>query len=823
MIDAGGASIDGHLIEKHWTSVHVGQRFVQRTPNSGEPSAQLTGVQVLYDQDAIYIGMRMYDTAPDSVRSRLSRRDVRADGSDWAHLYIDSFHDRRSAYRFSVNPRGVKLDALHFADVQEDPGWDAVWAVGIDVDSLGWSAEFRIPLSQLRFDDDPRTGQGLEWGINFGRDVARYGEQSFWSAVDADASGFVSEFGTVNGLMDLSSPSRLEITPYTLASLTRAPGNAENPFFENNEVGRTVGVDLRYGVTSDMTLSVTVNPDFGQVEADPSVVNLSAFETFLPEKRQFFLEGTDMFRVAYPEWPPLFYSRRVGRAPRGSVPDAAQFSDMPSATTILGAVKLTGKVADGLSVGIMNAVTTRESAPFVGEDGSRSSTSVEPPASYSVFRVSKDFREGESAVGFIGTATNRQIPKDDPNGLHGAAYAGGIDGRHRFGAGNYEIKGSVLASQVRGSSEAIARTQRAPGRYFHRPDARHLEFDSTLTSLSGMQTGVNLARIGGGHWTWSLAGRWISPGFEVNDLGFQNGGDQVTGSGSISYRENHPSGPFRRWDVTLYQNVGWSTGWEQQYGWTQFYGSAQFSNQWSAHLGLDRTYPYWSTEMLRGGPAIRKPGYLASWLGVSSDPRSAVLVGASAFGRIDDDDTGSMLNLQPHVTVRQSSNATLSLQPSIMTRTDDAQYVQTVATTSDRVFVVGRLRQTTASLTARVDYTFSPTLSLQFYIQPFISRATYDDFRQVRDPRAESDQQRFVTLNPSVQGPRPDFNFKQLRSNLVVRWEYLPGSTVFVVWGQDRTDVEDVGAFRPWRDARRLFGADGTHVFLVKVSYWFSR
>ncbi|HEX2092198.1 MAG TPA: DUF5916 domain-containing protein, partial [Longimicrobiaceae bacterium] len=546
-------TLDGRLDEAAWAQAEPAVDWVQQRPRPGAPASQRTEARVLYDAGAVYVGMRMYDTAPDSVVAPLARRDY-IGFSDWANVLIDSYHDRRTAYRFSVNPAGVKKDVFYFNDMQEDVGWDAVWDVATQRDSAGWTAEFRIPLSQLRFsrgDAGERT-----WGINFFRDIARLNERSYWSPMPPDAPGFVSRFGELAGLGELAPPRRLEVVPYTMARVTRAPDAPGDPFYQENDTYGTVGGDLKYGITSNLTLTATINPDFGQVEADPSQVNLTAFEIFFPEKRPFFLEGADIFRfdIDY-RWnirgknfahDQVFYSRRIGRQPQGFLPAGTVFFDAPTSTRILGAAKVSGKTAGGWSVGFLDAVSAEETARYADLRGNRGSTVVEPLSNYAVARASRDFRNGASAIGGIFSAAHRRLDGTGMDFLRSSAYTAGVDGRHRFGGGNYEVRGALLGSHVEGSRRSIFLTQIAPGRYFQRPDADYVELDPERTSLSGILADARVERIGGGPWRWGLVGHAISPGFEINDVGFQPYPDWAIGTVYLEYNQFRPGRVFQR-------------------------------------------------------------------------------------------------------------------------------------------------------------------------------------------------------------------------------------------------------------------------------------
>ncbi len=497
-------TIDGLLDDEAWSRAPVVSGFTQLEPDEGEPASERTEVRILYGAKALYVAFRAFDREPDSIAAQLTRRDSDS-YSDGLHVLVDSYHDRRTAFHFGVNPLGVKSDIYRFDDTEEDASWDAVWDVATHMDDQGWTAEFRIPYSQLRFgNQDDQT-----WGINFAREIARRHETSTWAPIRQSDAAVVSKSGELQGLKGLGSPTRMELRPFTLTRLVRAPGDRENPFYRQNDFFSSGGVDVKYGVTNDLTLDVTVNPDFGQVEADPAQVNLTAFETFYPEQRPFFIEGAAIFNFGIGLGDgdlgseSLFYSRRIGRPPQGGVDNRGGYADTPDVSTILGAWKLSGKTQSGWSVGLLHAVTAEETAQIVSDDGKDLEDPVEPLSNYAVARVQKDFRDGRSAIGFIGTAANRDKDVADALQLRSGGYAGGFDFRHRFGAQDrFLLNGYLLGSHVRGSEEAILLTQESPARYFQRPDASHVEVDPDLTSLSGWAGKLELFKVGGGYWRW---------------------------------------------------------------------------------------------------------------------------------------------------------------------------------------------------------------------------------------------------------------------------------------------------------------------------------
>ena len=571
--------IDGRADEAVWAQAPVAGDFRQFEPKEGEPASQRTEARVLYGSDALFVAIRAFDTAADSIEGQLTRRDQNS-YSDQVAVIIDSYFDKRTAFHFGVNPVGVKNDVYRFNDTNEDSNWDAVWDAATSRDAEGWTAEFRIPYSQLRF----RAGAEQTWGINFLRKVARHEEQSVWADTRRSESAIVSKLGELRGLRDLSPPRRIEVMPYSLAKLDRAPGDEADPFYSKNEFSSAVGADVKVGVTSSLTLDLTLNPDFGQVEADPSQVNLGVYETFLSERRPFFVEGSNLF--SFTDFG-IFYTRRVGRPPQGHAdPGTNGYADTPDQSTILGAAKLSGKTAGGWSIGIMDALTSEESAELAPAIGPRREEPVEPLTNYLVARVSKDFRAGKSTVGGIATAVTRDGSVADRFDLRSRAFSAGLDARHRFSADKWELQSWAIGTRVEGSEEAIAQTQRSSARYFDRPDADHVSFDPTRTTLSGLSAGVNVNKISGGHWRLGGGLNTRSPGFESNDAGFMDNTDFVNPWAYAGYDQSTPQGIFRRWRLNFNGYDEWTYGGEHVGGGGNVNGNFQFSNFWGGYGGF---------------------------------------------------------------------------------------------------------------------------------------------------------------------------------------------------------------------------------------------
>jgi hypothetical protein len=833
--------IDGRLDDQVWQMAPTATDFRQRSPSPGEPASERTEARVAFDHEAIYVAIRAFDSAPDSIASQLARRDATGVFSDWVDVIIDSYHDRRSAYRFSVNPHGVKKDVFHFNDGQEDLSWNAVWEVATSVDEHGWTAEFRIPLSQIRYapGDADQT-----WGLQFGRHLARRDEVSFWSPVTPNSPGFVSLAGSLTGIRGLTSPKRLEILPYAVSKVTRAPaptGRAPSPFWRQNDPAATFGADLKYGLTSNLTVTATINPDFGQVEADPSVVNLSAFESFFPERRPFFLEGSSLFTFGIGDdnsGEGLFYSRRIGRAPQRGI--SADHVDMPEAARILGAGKVTGRVGDW-SVGFFNAVTNAEHADIY-RAGDLDRVPVEPMTNYAVGRLNRDFRGGASTLGLLFTTTNRRIDDDAFNFLRSSAYSAGVTGQHRFGPDNrYQLNGFLAGSAIAGDSLSIGIAQLAPQRYYQRPDASHVDFDPSRTSLHGLTGNASIGKIGGGNWNGGVGTQFRTPGFEVNDIGFQQNSDQRFVYGWFNYNRFQPGTVFRNWSVGFNPNAGWDFGGTRLWSQVNTWGNATFANFWSVNFFANNRWDAMSTGALRGGPALYSPGGNNVNVNVNSDRRQPVFGSLNLGGYRERGTDTNRRYVNAGINARPSARLELSLHPGVNWNDAAWQFVSAPLTsaTGEREYIFAQLDQTTVSLTTRLSYTFTRDLSFQFYAQPFISAGDYSAFMRVAAPRASDFDTRFHTFAPdaisrdadsrqytatvggeTVRFSDPDFNVQSLRSNAVVRWEYRPGSTLFVVWSHGRSDRSTQGTFDFRQNLDDLKGLQGMNVLMVKFNYW---
>jgi hypothetical protein len=855
---AGAIRLDGRLDDPAWAVATPATDFTQSWPSPGEAASFRTEARVLLGGDALYVGVRMFDPHPDSIAAPLARRDASGIYSDWVHVIIDSRMDRRTAFRFAVNPRGVQKDVYHFDDGNEDLAWDAVWGAATAIDSLGWTAVFRIPLSQLRFATGERAPEG--WGIGILRDVARRDERSTWSPWTRDTPGFVSSLGTLGGIATARAPRRFELLPYASSQLTRAPGEAGDPFHRANAVAGTAGADLKVGLPLGLTLAATINPDFGQVEVDPAQVNLTAFETFFEEKRPFFTEGADIFRFGRTRSfnsygsQEYFYSRRVGRAPRRQLGGGdVAFVDAPAQTTILGAAKLSGKTAGGWSVGVLDAVTAREHARYADGEGARHTAPVEPLTNYTVGRVRRDLRGGQTALGALVTATRRNLsdPAFAPL-LHERAYLAGLDFDHRWSGRIWSLSGYLAASHVAGDASALAATQRSSARYFQRPDAAHLDLDPARTSLMGHMGEVALARSGADGLDISLAYKEASPGFELNDAGFQGRTDFRAITTLVGRPINRPWWILRNHNTYAYTYHVWNFGGDHILDGYAAAANGTFNNLWSAAVRAQFRPGVKDDRLTRGGPLAATP---AQWLlnaDLSTDPRKT-LSGGLSLGTMDDRSGARSRRIGLELDGRPNSALRLRAGPTLERLHQTRQYVtagadETASATYGRRYIFADLDQTTLGIETRVDWTFTPRLSLQLFAQPYVSAGRYSGFKAFRAPGTYEfdvygacptgpasagasslcrDESGYLAdadgagPAPAIRFAAPDFTFRSLRGNAVLRWEYRPGSAIFLVWQQERARELALGDFDFGRDYGSLIRDPGRNTFLLKATYWF--
>jgi hypothetical protein len=844
----GQIALDGLLSEPAWAGGDAVSDFTQREPNEGAVATERTEVRILYDDDALYVGARLYDHSPDSVRAQLARRD-RIVSADRFVIFLDSYHDRRTGFFFGINAAGTLYDGTLYNDDWDSDTWDGVWEGKAIRDSLGWTAELRIPYSQLRF----QRQKAHRFGINFKREISRRNESDYLVRTPSNGSGFVSRFVDLVGVDAVSPPRRLEILPYATTRAEYMGHEAADPFNDGSRLGGGVGGDLKLGIGSNLTLDATVNPDFGQVEVDPAVVNLSDVETFFDERRPFFVEGANIFNYgeggANDFWgfnwanPSFLYTRRIGRAPQAELPDEYDYSDVPGGSNILGAAKLSGKIGNW-SLGALNALTSRERAQFsLGQRRWRQE--VEPLTYYGVYRAQKDMKAGRHGLGVISTLTARSFDgpqlKDE---LSSSALGLGLDGWTTLDkSGVWVVSGWAGLTRVGGTAERMQALQESSVHYFQRPDADYLGVDSSRTSLYGYASRVSLNKQKG-NWMFNSALGVVDPNFEVNDLGFQFRGDQINSHVMVGHKWTRPGRLLRSWRLNAAgfrsYDFGGDVTWTGLFL-TGLYELRNFSTgRWSVAYNPSTL----SDRRTRGGPLmINQPG--VEWdFQLDSDPNKRWIYGIGLHGNHYRRDWEQSWSARATLEWKPGARLSLRVEPQIERSRTSAQYVDTfddslASNTFGQRYVFADLDQTTVSASVRLNWIFTPRLSLEVYTQPLLSSGRYAGYKELArprsyeftrypDPASTADPDRIV-VDPDGAGPAesheiddPNFSLASLRGNAVLRWEYSPGSTLFLVWTQNRSDTETIGTFRTGPALGRLFDASADNIFLVKVSYWWN-
>ena len=792
--------LDGRDDDAAWREAFVIDDFRQAEPEEAGEPAFPTSARVVYDHRFLYVFVRAHDPHPDSIVGRLSRRDI-GTNSDQLGLVIDAYHDRRTGVKLAVNPAGVRYDAVVFLDNQEDAAWDGVWEAATSIDSTGWSAEFRIPFSQLRFNDQPEH----VFGFAVYRDIGRRNQTDAWPPTyRASRQALMSQIGTLEGLSGITRSSRLELLPFvTTSNLTE-----ERPDGWAHPQRAAMGLDMKYGIKENLTLDATINPDFGQVEADPAVLNLTAFEVRFEERRPFFQEGVGMFRCQPCQG--IFYPRRIGRTPqlRSNPGD-------PLFTTILGAAKLTGRIGGGWNFGVIDAVTQRE----VGETG----LTVEPQTNYFIGRASKDFRSGSSSIGWITTAVNRSLDGDTRDFLRRNGVVSVVEGFHRFAGDRYELAAYAGRTLVAGSEAAIARTQLSSVHLHQRRDG-DARFDSTRTSLSGGVTSFSLSKISGAV-RFNTFLRLASTEVELNDAGFQSLINDRSIRNNVSLRSLRPGSWYRSSFSQIETENHWTSGGLPTGSAVRLHTSFSMLNNWGWALtyGLSNPNTNYCTSCARGGPALRLDPSQFLQVNVSGDSRRAIVPEAQWAVSAGDGDRTWERSGSLGADLRLSTRLSTSLSVAASKRVDNQQWIANYGHfLSDTThYTFARLSQTTVSMTARASFTATPALTFQLYAQPFMSAGSYSDWRQLASPRAADYNDRFTPYRTDA--APGGFNFKQFNSNAVIRWEYRPGSTLFLVWQQGREQDElNRGTFEFERDYRDLFRAHPINTLLIKATYFWN-
>lgn len=838
--------INGLLDDPAWNLVDWAGDYIEWQPDENTPPSHQTKFKIIYDTKNLYIGVRCLDTEPDKIVRRLSRRD--GFEGDWVEFNIDSYFDKRTAFSFTITAAGVKGDEFVSNNGNNwDSSWNPIWYAKTHLDEEGWTAEIRIPLSQLKFG----KAESQVWGLQSTRRYFRDEERSVWQRKPVDQPGWVSEFGELHGLKNIEPQKQLEIQPYTVAKRETYEAEAGNPFKDGSESDITGGLDAKIGITNDLTLDLTVNPDFGQVDADPSAIALDGFQIFFQERRPFFVENKNIFDFSVSQSQAgntfgsdnVFYSRRIGRSPQG-YPDTSddEFVDQPDNTPIIGAAKFSGKTKNGWAIGILESVTAQRQATIIDGSDNRRREVVEPLTNYFVGRLQKDFNDRNSYIGGNFTATNRENLPESLQFLHSSAYTGGLDFKHQWNNRDWYVGGNITLSHVQGSEEAIENTQRSIAHLFNRVDTDYLSVDSTRTSLSGTGGNVQIGKIGNGHWRFESGGTWRSPELELNDIGFQRQADDIRHYTWIGYQTLKPDSTFRRVGINYNHWTAWDFGGNHNY--LQFNTNSwqNWKNNYQTNIGFNYAPIEYSNFALRGGPRLRQSPWMSFWNNVQTDSRKKVMFSFYHNGRKALDNSVKNYYMEGGVVYQPINALRISAFPSLDINHDKLQFIDNLDDVGGSPrYLNGEIDQRTLSMSVRLNYTINPNLTIQYWGQPFISRGRYSNFKHITNATAKRFKDRYVqygadqtTLSDGVYAidedldnvadfsfDNPDFSFVQFRSNLVVRWEYIPGSEIFLVWSQDvsRNSNPMDGLLPSLGD--NIFGQKPQNIFLLKATYRF--
>jgi len=825
--------IDGKLDDECWKKGTWAGNFTQWIPKEGAKPTYPTEFNIQYDDKNLYVAIRAHDGEPDKILRLAGVRDELV--GDIAGVNFDSYRDYRTGFEFSITAWGQKIDLVLFNPANWDFNWNPVWKCKVGLEDSAWVAEYEIPLSQLRYS---RQDEQV-WGLHVWRWISRLQEESDWEIQSKTGPGMLYNFGEFIGIKGLKKSRRLEIMPYTLGDLKTMKKEPANPFADKGRVwGGNAGLDAKIGISSNFTVDLTVNPDFGQVESDPSVMNLTAFETFYEEKRPFFLEGLTIFDYKFDNVN-LFYSRRIGHAPSRPVfPNENLFVKSPDKTAIISAVKFSGTTSKGLSVGLIQSVTANEFAQLSDMDGNRSSVKVEPLTSYIVARVQKGYNAGNTVVGGMVTSTNRVIENANLESLSNNAYTGGLDILTHFKDKEFYIDARLIGSYINGSTEAITALQQSSARYYQRPGANYMNYDTTATSLSGYGGKFMIGKGSKGFWRYSTGATWLSPGLELNDLGYMNYSDIITQTNVISYLITQPVSIFNSYDVSLEQFNTWSFNGNYLGSGAHFAFNSVFTNQWNFAANLIFHSKTLDTKILRGGYDMIMPSSITSFGSLSTDQSKKVVALVEFSYEKTGNNSATNYEIQPRIVVRPFSRLKLSLAVNYMGNRDNLQYVDTKSFAYGNRYILGTIDQKTLGLTFRADLNLTPEFSIQYYGSPFISKGSYSDLKYITNARAAAYQDRFETynnmvlpdgsylLNDPLYGSysiaNPDFNFQEFRSNLVAKWEYRLGSFIYLVWSSEKsgtTGNSNASFGDSYKQLRSIFP---NNIFLIKLSYWFS-
>ncbi len=842
--------VDGRLNEELWnneSNAKWASGFVQRQPNENSKPSATTNFKIFYDSKYLYVGIKCFDPDPAAISQRMSRRD--GYNGDWIEIIIDSYHDLRSAFSFTLSAASVKSDKmLTLNGVEEDLAWNPIWYAKSFITEDGWTAELKIPISQLRFGNSNK----LTWGLQVKRKILRFEEISVWQRVPLDAPGWVSEFGLLRGLNNLKPQRQFEIQPFIIGKLSTFERDSSNPFRRNHKKSFNLGLDGKIGVTNDLTLDITINPDFGQVEADPAAIALDGFQLFFKEQRPFFIENKNIFdyRFSTPfigsiySSDNLFYSRRIGRSPQVT-PELSpgEFINKSQQTTILGAIKFSGKTKKGLSIGVLESITNAEYAEIVGENSQRQ-TLIEPLTNYFVGRIQKDFDNKRTFLGTILTSVVRNN-KAPTNSLHKSAHSFGIDFNHQWDNRTWYFGANLIFSHVNGSSIAIENTQKSIQHLFQRTDASHLSIDTNLKSLSGSGGDIKFGKAGNGHVRFETGFTWRSPQLELNDIGFMREADVIQHYLGFTYRSINSFGPFRNAKLSYQHWVNGDFEGNLNYIDWDLSAEATFKTNWFINGGWFSQPVVYSKSLLQGGPRIRLADQYGIWWGLNSDNRKKLFANYSGWTKTGK--TGSYFLLENTISFTyQPVDRIFTTLGAKYTLVDHRlQYIDTKLHHKTNRFITAMLDQVTLSIPIRLNIAINPNLTIQYYAEPFISQGRYKYFNYVSAPLQDFENHQLTFYTPkqisfdnaentyhinetndksaTYSFKNPDFSYGQFRSNLVIRYEYIPGSEIYVAWSQSTSEsnLPTLNLLRGLEN--QLFNTPSEHTFLLKMTYRFRK
>lgn len=825
--------IDGRLDDPCWQEGRWSGDYVQQLPIEGAPPSQPTEIKILYDEKNVYAAVRAYDI-PERISRQAGRRDAFV--GDIVGVCFDSDFDKRSGFEFDLTAGGGKIDLILMNDGW-DTSWDAVWHGKTAQEENAWTAEFQIPLSQLRY-----GSQDVQvWGLHAWRWIDRFQEEDQWNLIPRKSTGRMYNLGELHGIQGLKRYRHVELLPHIAAKLDAFPKTPGDPYRTGPTIFGSTGLDAKIGLGADLTLDATINPDFGQVEADPSVMNLTAYETFYQEKRPFFLEGRNILSFNVHDGQ-TFYSRRIGHAPSFS-PELRdeEFIRTPAGASILGAVKITGKTRNGLSVGLVESLSSRETAR-VSFQGAERRQVVEPLASHFTVRVQQDWNKGNTSLGAILTSTNRRITDPALDLIPRDALTGGLDFIRYLGNRRYVFEAKAVMSRVAGSSGAMRELQTNAVHYYQRPDASHLGVKQDAAALLGHGGVLRFERHGNSKWRLSESLSWISPGLDLNDLGYLKQADLLRNTIWVEYEETEPRGVFRDYELDFERTDAWDFGGMRTDAVTSLRARGFFRNRWGLSISADAFHAPVSTRLLRGGPAIKLDSYLRASLEAYTDSARRTTAFLRVTRNMHANAPNDGLEIRPTLSLRLSNAISLSAEIEYARRIDDLQYVGTAWPDAGSRDILGRMRQKTLSTTFRLNVYVAPDLSIEYYGSPFVSFGSFSDFKLATTPRSPQYENRFrrFASDEIKRAPErdaieiressgatysladPDFSFRQFRSNLVLRWELKPGSSLYLVWSQGRTSESDLREESFGRHFNALWNEDKENVFIVKFSRWFA-